>query len=244
MAVFAPPPAIPPCTVDLRDAGYAVEFSPYRPDQIAVAVSQYFGIVGAGRQMVFERVPGTAEMRLVRAFDTPDGVYDCAWSETNPNQVVSASGDGSVALFDVTAAENRPVARWQEHETEVASVDWNCVRKDSFLSASWDNTIKLFTPQAPRSLMTFAEHTYCVYQAVWSPRRANVFASASGDGTVRIWDANVAPRSIQRIAPAHGGEVLTVDWNKYNDNMLVTGKFLCFVCPFFRPEPPGPSFIH
>lgn len=31
-----------------------------------------------------------------RAFDTVDGLYDCAWSEENENILASASGDGSI----------------------------------------------------------------------------------------------------------------------------------------------------
>ncbi len=34
------------------------------------------------------------------------------------------------------------VARWQAY-----SVDWNLVSKDTFISGSWDNTIKLWTPE-------------------------------------------------------------------------------------------------
>ncbi len=41
-------------------------------------------------------------------------------------------------------------------------------------------------PQAPTSLRTFAEHTYCVYAAQWNPQQADVFLSASGDCTVKV----------------------------------------------------------
>lgn len=34
-------------------------------------------------------------------FDTQDGLFDLSWSEIHENQVVVASGDGSVKLFDV-----------------------------------------------------------------------------------------------------------------------------------------------
>ena len=39
---------------------------------------------------------------LICRFDTQDGLYDCAWSEVHENQLVTASGDGSVKLFDIT----------------------------------------------------------------------------------------------------------------------------------------------
>ncbi len=36
-----------------------------------------------------------------------------------------------------------PVRKWSEHGREVFSVNWNLFEKDTFLSSSWDATIKL-----------------------------------------------------------------------------------------------------
>lgn len=60
------------------------------------------------------------------------------------------------------------------------------VRRDCFLSGSWDDTVKLWNLAHPTSLRTFAEHTYCVYAAQWNPQQADVFLSASGDCTVKV----------------------------------------------------------
>ncbi len=55
-----------------------------------------------------------------------------------------------------------------------------------------------------------------------NPRHADIFASASGDCTVRIWDVR-QPRSTYQI-PGHEMEILSCDWNKYNEFMLVSGS--------------------
>jgi WD40 repeat protein len=34
-------------------------------------------------------------------YDTQDGLYDVAWSEIHENQLVTASGDGSLRLWDI-----------------------------------------------------------------------------------------------------------------------------------------------
>jgi WD40 repeat protein len=34
-------------------------------------------------------------------FDSQDGLYDVAWSEIHENQLATASGDGSIKLWDV-----------------------------------------------------------------------------------------------------------------------------------------------
>jgi len=166
-------------------------------------------------------------VREVAAFDTADGLYDCCWSEVNENILVSASGDGSVKVWDLSAppAAN-PLRSLEEHSHEVYCVAWSLGGgRDTFLSASWDDTAKLWSlgqGGAPRSLRTFAEHAYCVYAAAWNPRAADVFATASGDCTLKVWDAR-APFSTLTL-PAHGYEVLSCDWNKYNDCVLATGS--------------------
>ena len=133
-------------------ASYSVEFSPYDPNLLTVATSQYFGIIGNGRQVVLRVDPATNCMAEVRSFLTQDGLYDCAWNEMNEHQVVSASGDGSVKLWDVTSRDNFPIRRYHEHTQEVSGVDWNLVTKQHFVTASWDNTIKLWDPNNMRSL--------------------------------------------------------------------------------------------
>ena len=36
------------------------------------------------------------------SFDTQDALFDLAWSEIHENQIVTASGDGSIRLWDMT----------------------------------------------------------------------------------------------------------------------------------------------
>lgn len=50
---------------------------------------------------------------------------------------------------------------------QVYCVSWNMVRRNVFLSGSWDDSIKLWDMNSPSSLATFKEHTYCVYAANW-----------------------------------------------------------------------------
>ena len=59
-------------------------------------------------------------LREVAVFDTTDGLYDCAWSEDNENILVSASGDGSIKVWDLHAPPPaNPLRSFEEHSREV-----------------------------------------------------------------------------------------------------------------------------
>lgn len=142
----------------------------------------------------------------------------------NEYQLVTASGDGSIKLWDVNVAHH-PLKNWAEHTREVFSVQWNLINKETFVTASWDHTIKIWHPEQPRSLNTLRGHEGCVYEASWSPHHAETIASASGDQTVRVWDARRggAAGPAQTIR-AHVNEVLSLDWTKYAEHEIATGS--------------------
>lgn len=69
-------------------------------------------------------------------------MYDLAWSEINENQLLVACGDGSVKLFDM-GVDTYPVMNYHEHKREAFSVFWNQTTKDTFVTSSWDGTVKI-----------------------------------------------------------------------------------------------------
>lgn len=184
-----------------------------------VATAQNFGIVGNGKLYILQMTP--EGLVPLNSFYTKDGLFDCTWSEADEFHAVGVSGDGSMKLWDIRARDGKPLAAWQEHTQEIYGVDWNLASKETFLTSSWDKTIKLWSPLQPRSIRSFEEHEYNVYSAMWDPRSADVFASASGDRTAKVWDLRAAT-SVQTIQQPT--EVLTVDWNKYREFTFVTGS--------------------
>lgn len=83
----------------------------------------------------------------LRRYNTPDALYDVAWAENCETQLLTACGDGSVKLFDTKSQGEDPVSEWNEHGREVYSVAYNLITKDTFVSSSWDGTIKIVGSQ-------------------------------------------------------------------------------------------------
>lgn len=198
--------------------GYAVQYSPFIDSRLAVASSANFGLVGNGRLYILGLTP--QGIQFEKKFDTQDGLFDCSWSELHENQIVVASGDGSIKLFDV-ALKDLPLSNWREHKREVFSVHWNLIQKETFCSSSWDTTVKIWHPTRPNSLHTFQGHTACVYQALFSPHDPHIIGSCSGDSTFRTWDERTGSQGISFVAHPNS-EVLAFDWNKYKPGLVHT----------------------
>ncbi|OCB90741.1 WD40 repeat-like protein [Sanghuangporus baumii] len=216
-------------------AHFSVAWSPFHNNRLAVASSANYGLVGNGRLHLVSLTSGRGSLpslKLDKQYPTQDGLYDAAWSEIHENQLVTASGDGSIRLWDVTL-NDLPIRIWHEHSREAFSVDWSNLKKDVFCSSSWDGTVKLWTPDRAHSITTLHAAQGCVYQALFSPHHPDLVASCSADGALKIFDLRApsllaAPTSLTNplstpallVPPRGPAEMLTLDWNKYRPLVL------------------------
>ncbi|RXK38415.1 hypothetical protein M231_04324 [Tremella mesenterica] len=200
---------------------HGVAWSPYFEDKIAVASGTNFGLVGNGRLHILQLAP--QGLSVFKTFDTQDCVYDVAWHESHENQVIAACGNGSLRLFDISL-EGLPVKGWNEHSAEVVHVEWNNLQKETFVTASWDQTVKIFSVDRTTSLLSIPAHNAQIYTATWSPHTPSMLATCAADGLVKVFDIRnrdpTRPVQIFQVAPE---EVLSCDWNKYDLSTLATG---------------------
>lgn len=83
-------------------AHYSVAWSPFHENRLAVSSAANFGLIGNGRLHLLSLAPPNSTLALDKFYKSQDGLFDLAWSEIHENQIVTASGDGSLRLWDVT----------------------------------------------------------------------------------------------------------------------------------------------
>ena len=96
-------------------------------------------------------------------------------------------------------------------------------------SSGFDSNVKLYDVVKGVPLASFSEHKNVVYNVNWHPSMPNVFASCSGDTTLKIWDTKMGKsililgKSIKTVK-AHPSEVLSCDFNKYENIIATSGS--------------------
>ncbi|XP_042218480.1 peroxisomal targeting signal 2 receptor-like isoform X2 [Homarus americanus] len=220
--------------------GYSVKFSPFDPNLIAAATGQNFGLSGGGKLITADLgLPGDS---VLCCFDWKDALFDLTWSEQNPHNIVTASGDGSLHFWDITKPQ-APLMVYQEHLKEAYSLDWSQTRDHQlFISASWDTTLKLWDPNRRKSIVTMTGHEANVYQCAWSPHLSGCVASVSGDGTLRMWNTTKESGPSMTIH-AVDGEALSCDWCKYNQNIIATAGTDARILGWDLRQPRHPVFV-
>lgn len=117
---------------------------------------------------------------------------------------------------------------------------WNLIAKDTFLSSSWDGTVRIWKPELPASILTLPIHS-CTYSAAFSPHHPNLLSAVSSDSHLRLFDLrtpasasnhlmlsipiHTPPKPRPGAAPPVGippAEALSHDWNKYRDSVVAT----------------------
>lgn len=181
--------------------GYAVKYSPFFDNRLAVAASANYGLVGNGRLYVLELTPGGVQCvkwsvitllnvhfaNLRFRYPTQDALYDVAHSEAHSHHLLTSSGDGSLRLYDVSLAPEFPIATFQEHSREAFACSWNLISKATFVSSSWDGNVKIWNPERQQSLLTLPTHS-CTYSAQWSPHTDGMLSAVCSDSHLRVWD--------------------------------------------------------
>ncbi|XP_037079626.1 peroxisomal targeting signal 2 receptor-like [Pollicipes pollicipes] len=186
---------------------YAVAWSPFHKELLAVVSGTNYGLSGAGRLDVLRLSAGGAHLAPSWSAPWQDVITDVTWSETSPSALVVGTGDRAVAVFDTAKTGDVSLVR-REHAQEVSCVTWSPVRShQAVLSASWDGTAK-------------QGHRYAIKKVRFSSFDSTVLATASYDKTCRLWSCTEA-RCLGTLE-SHTEFVYGLDWSVLERQQLAT----------------------
>ncbi|QGA15964.1 hypothetical protein EYB26_003631 [Talaromyces marneffei] len=123
---------------------------------------------------------------LIQTLDGHSGSVHAVAFSPDGKQIASATGDGTVQLWDPSTGDHLKTLKG--HSVWVEGVAFSPDSKQ-IASASADRTIRLWDSSTGDHLRTLNGHLYWVYAVAFSPDSKQI-ASASGDRTVQLWDSS------------------------------------------------------
>lgn len=205
--------------------GNSIRANPWKPSQYIIAAGENYSICGTGKVYIVDTMPNMQAVTYVGGVGTSDGAFDAAFNEVNGNIFVVGCGDGvkAYSLESLNTNMAQPVAANMEHAAEVSTIAWNPMMHNTFASASWDSTVKIYNVEnMQQSTATFTANAKEVNDAAWCPRNPTLLASASGDGFVRVFDVRTGREAVT-IPSAHDNKIaMSVSWNYYQPTVLGT----------------------
>ena len=161
----------------------------FSPDSKALAVCRSNGVIES-----WEIATRTKTVTFsAGASANPDDNYE-SWflARFSPqgDQMVSASGAGFVALWDVASA--KAVWAHQAHRSRIFGLAFSHDGK-RFASGGFDQLIHVWDAATQEKVMTLQGHLNEVWSLEFSPDDRYLLTS-SKDGTVKLWDAQTKPQ--------------------------------------------------
>lgn len=136
------------------------------------------------------------------------------WSH-NQLWLISANDEGMVFYLQPTLNLTHS---FKAHDSPIRDLAWSPT-DTKFVSASDDNTLKIWDFTTSTMISTFTDHGWDVKAVDWHPHKGLV-VSGSKDHSVRLWD----PRTSRNLTTLHGHKnaISTVSFSRLRPQLLAT----------------------
>nr|XP_006626513.1 PREDICTED: peroxisomal biogenesis factor 7 [Lepisosteus oculatus] len=202
--------------------GYAVEVSPYFPNRLACATSQYYGIAGCGTLLVLEQNDIGISL-IKRETSQRCGVYSVDWSLTRGETfIVSGSWDHTAKVWDPEIAKS--VGTFQGHESVIYSTSWSPHIPGCFASASGDSTLRIWDLKTGGSRLVIPAHQAEILSCDWCKYDQNLIVTGAVDCSLRVWDLRNARQPLSELT-GHTYAVRRVKFSPFQLTMLASCSY-------------------
>eukprot|EP00762_Andalucia_godoyi_P002785 ANDGO_04516.mRNA.1 putative WD repeat-containing protein alr2800 len=148
-------------------------------------------------------------------------IFDCRFSPSNPDTLLTSSYDGSVKMWDIASMEL--VLEFVRVKAVIYSVSW-CRGKPLVAGALSTNDVIIWDAVKGTQVGRHAVHKDAVFRVEWDPHpnaSYNLLASCSKDGTCCVFRENgTLVRRYTHARPCFG-----IAWNFHQRDIIAVGCF-------------------
>jgi WD40 repeat protein len=160
-----------------------------------------------------------AQGRLLRTLEGHEETVSAVDSSPDGTQVVSASWDGTLRLWDLRRDVDE-VHILVGHQAQVAAVRY-AADGQVVASAGWDGRVRIWETASGEPVTALEGHEGNVTAVAFHPTSRSV-ASGAEDGSVRLWDPR--SRRVMRSLEGHEGEISHIVFSPDGRFLLSAGR--------------------
>lgn len=206
-----------------------ISFPPPPSNPLLAPSNDYFAVTTGMRVQLFS----IKTRKVVKTINRFSAIAHSGEMRRDGRILVAGDEDGIIQAFQV---DNRAILKtWKEHKQAVWVTKSSPTDLTTLMSASDDQTVRLWDLTGQESTTKFLGHTDYVRSASFMPgNMSNMVISGSYDETVRLWDPRVANRAamifkhaapVESVIPMPSGTtVLAAAESQISILDLVAGK--------------------
>jgi histone-binding protein RBBP4 len=154
--------------------------------------------------------------------------FGLAWNPNKQGQLLSASDDKTVCLWNIESAHNGTLdaqTMFAGHSDVVEDVDWHRHHECLFGSVGDDRKLMIFDTRhdARSPIYQVDAHTADVNSLSFNPYGEFLIATGSSDKTVALWDLRNLKQQLHSFA-SHTDEVIHVRWSPHHETVLASAS--------------------
>lgn len=177
---------------------------------------------GAGIVYIFDRNIKEKDHGAIASFSYhKENGYGLAFNPTVSGQLLSASDDGTVALWDVTSTANKsPSQTFDVHTDIVNDCKWHEFQSSLFGTVSEDNTLIIHDTNSDRAIQKLSVSS-AFNTLAFSKRSENLLAAAGTDSNVYLYDLRRLQKPLHSMA-GHEDSVTSLEFSPHQDGLLTS----------------------
>lgn len=143
------------------------------------------------------------------------------FSRKDERVYIAGTEDGFIHKCSTSYAEQY-LESYEGHMGPVYGLQWSPFRKDMFMSASGDWTLRMWQEGRDSSLLLFNHSSHAINDVQWCPTNSTVFGDVTSGGRLEIWDFELS--TVKPVLTHKAGVSLSCLLFSTNSPVVVCGS--------------------